>query len=466
MGKILILDDNKKLAHFYARVLKEYDYEVEMSHESNTFLDKFQQFEPEVVLLDILLPNSKLDGIGVLKKIVKKKDTICKVIMLSGAAKREQVAQAMKLGAFTFIEKTGEFSVEKFISEIRQAFLLYKQELNNFHLRQEKENLRKELLQSKPFVGECDEIKRIKDKIEKFAKADVDVLIIGETGTGKEIVAHNLFWKSPQLGRPFIKRNAGEFTDTLVNSELFGHKKGAFTGAFEDHKGCFEQADGGVLFLDEISNLNKDIQAKILRAIENREIRVLGGRIKKVDVRLFFASNKELKDLVRQKKFRKDLFYRLEGNIIKLPPLKDRGNDVVLLMRFFFQKLLEKYNDKTIDVDFRIAQRSLSIYEWPGNVRELEKFCEYLFVMYDNITNEVIANEINTKKRGGSLTNDLADFDQFLTLEDYSFALEEFERLYLKYQLERTDNNISALAKTIGLDRSTVYKKLKKYDLR
>lgn len=466
MGKILILDDNVKLAKFYAKVLEENDYEVKMSHDSDTFLDEFQQFKPQVVLLDILLPNSKLDGIGVLKKILKKKNTICEAIMLSGAAKREQVAQAMKMGAFSFIEKTGEFSIDKFLNEVHQAFLLYQQELNNYKLQQEKENLRQELIQSKPFVGECDAIKRLRDKIEKYAKTDVDILIVGETGTGKEIVAHNLFWNSKQFGRPFIKRNAGEFTDTLVNSELFGHKKGAFTGAFEDHKGCFELADSGVLFLDEISNLNLDTQAKILRAIENREIRILGGRIKKVDVRLFFASNKDLKALVRQKKFRKDLFYRLDGNVIKLPPLKERGNDIVLLMRYFFEKLLEKYNDRIIDVDFRIAQRSLENYEWPGNVRELEKFCEYLFVMYDKITNEVIANEVNSKKRGGGIANEIADFEQFLALENFNSALEEFERIYLKCQLERNDNNITNLSKNIGLDRSTVYKKIRKYNLK
>ncbi|MDY6915265.1 MAG: sigma-54 dependent transcriptional regulator [Candidatus Cloacimonadota bacterium] len=464
MGKILILDDNKKLANFYSKILNEQNYEVEMSHNSNTFLEKHQQFCPDVVLLDILLPNSKLDGIAVLKKL-KREENSCEVIIMSGAAKREQIAEAMKLGAFNFIEKTGEFSIGKFLSEINQAFKFHEQKLNNLKLQQEKENLRKQLISSKPFVGECDAIKRVKEKIKKFAKADVDVLVVGETGTGKEIVAHNLFWNSNKLGAPFIKRNAGEFTETLVNSELFGHKKGSFTGAYEDRKGCFELADGGVLFLDEISNLNMGTQAKILRAIENKEIRIVGGRIVKVDVRLFFASNKDLSKLVRNKKFRKDLYYRLEGNTIELPPLKDRGKDVTLLMRYFFEKLLEKYTDKIIDVDFRISQNSLLSYEWPGNVRELEKLCEYLFVMYDKIDNDVIANEINAKKRG-STASEIYEFEQLLELGDYNLAVNQFEKIYLKSHLEKNDFKITSLAQAIGLDRSTVYKKLKKYHIK
>jgi two-component system nitrogen regulation response regulator NtrX len=288
-------------------------------------------------------------------------------------------------------------------------------------------------------------------------------MITGETGTGKEIVANNIYWKSNRAGKPYIKVNAGGIPETLVDSELFGHKKGAFTGAYSDKKGLFEQADAGVLFLDEIANLSYLTQAKVLRAIEYNEIRVVGGNNKKVDVQFIFACNKNLTELVEENNFREDLYYRLEGNIIHLPPLRERGNDIILLMEYFFNKYSSKH-ESILEVELNKLRDKLHSYNWPGNVRELEKFCEFLLIMYDKIDNNTIKAELDNKKTGSS-QNGFSDISKLLAQNNYITALEGLEKKYLEFQLLKYGNKVSLMAEKIGLDRSTLYKKIKKYNL-
>ena len=463
MGKILILEDNKKLAGYYKTILKEAGYDIELTFNSTDFFYMYSDFEPDILILDIKLNNSELNGLEVFEKLIKQKRLFSKVIILSGEATRMQVAKAMKLGAYTFIEKTGEFNSDKFLSDIQQAMNLKLQEESNLYLRKEKDTLRDQLINIFPLIGNSVPMKKVNKLIDKFSGADVDIMIIGETGTGKEIVANNIYWKSNRAGKPYIKVNGGGIPETLVDSELFGHKRGAFTGAYSDKKGFFEQADTGVLFLDEIANLSYLTQAKILRAIEYNEIRIVGGNNKKVDVRFIFACNKNLTELVEENKFREDLYYRLEGNIIHLPPLRERGNDIKLLMEYFFNKYSSKH-ESILKIDLNRLSDKLHSYNWPGNVRELEKFSEYLLIMHDEIDNNTILAELDNKKTGYS-QNGFSDISKLLTGDNYIAALEGLEKKYLEFQLLKYDNKVSVMAEKIGLDRSTLYKKIKKYNL-
>ena len=259
-----------------------------------------------------------------------------------------------------------------------------------------------------------------------------------------------------------MKVNASCIPESLVDSELFGHKKGSFTGAINDKKGFFEQANNGILFLDEISNLDYNIQAKLLRAIEYKEIRIVGGKSKDVDVRFIFASNKNLNTLIKNNKFRDDLFYRLEGNIIYIPPLREREDDILLIMKYFFGILSSKYKTK---LDFSLAdiRKPLLSYDWPGNVRELQKFCEYVSIMYHTINNSIIMEELNNKHSNIEINH--RDSENIFSISDYTSACDNFSKKYILFHLEKNNRKISLTAQKLGIDRSTLYKKLKKLHL-
>jgi len=382
MKNILILEDNEKLANYYSKLVQEAGFAIRYTSNSTEFFREIEKFVPSVILLDIKLNNSRLSGLEVFEKLVKGGKSNSKVIVLSGEATRGEIAYAMKLGAYTFIEKTGEFNVDKFLSDVRTAYQLKKQEEKTEQLVMEKKNLTRSFLNQYPFIGESKKIREVKKQIRRLAEAGVDVMILGDTGTGKEVVAHHLYWLSRRSGKPFVKINAGGLPSDIVDSELFGHRKGSFTDAYYDKKGFFEQANGGYLFLDEISSVTLPIQAKILRAIENKEIRVIGGEQIKVDVKLIFASNKNFKVLINDELFRKDLYFRIAKNVIYLPPLVEREEDIVVLADYFCTKHNAEYK-RVVSFDFNALKSKLLSYHWPGNVRELSSFCEDLFIRYN-----------------------------------------------------------------------------------
>ena len=458
--KILILEDNEKLATYYSKLLKEADFEVAHVQNSTAFLNKYPEFQPSVILLDIKLNNSKLNGLQVFEELVKRNKCDAKVIVLSGEATRSEIAHAMKLGAHTFIEKTGDFNVDKFLSDVRAANQLREQEEIAKELLQEKRNLTRSFLEQYPFIGESRKIKELKKEILRYAQVEVDVLILGDTGTGKEVVGNHLYWHSKRAGKPFVKMNAGGLPESLVDSELFGHKKGSFTDALYDKKGYFEQADGGYLFLDEIASITLPIQAKILRAIENKEIRVIGGTSKKVDIKLMFASNKNIKRLVKEKEMREDLYYRIARNVIHVPPLYERENDIILLLDYFFTKHSKEFG-AFLDFDLYKIKDKLFQYSWPGNVRELSSFCENLLIRYNVIDNDVIVEEINNKISGKFYKDDNSLF-KLLQQKKLSDGLDAFEKKYLQYHLAMNDGNMNRTAEKIGIERTTLYRKLKK----
>ncbi len=463
MNKILILEDNPDLLEFYSDLMKKADFQVVTSSNSDDFFDKYKRFHPDLLILDIKLNNSRLSGLEVFERLKKENNFQAQVIILSGEASRLEVAESMKLGAYTFIEKSSNFNSYKFLNEVKQALKFKEQQDITSSLNRDKENLRRGMISETPLIGKSAAMMKVKERISRFSKSNVDVLIQGETGTGKDIAAKQIYLQSERLGKPYVVVNSGGMPETLIDSELFGHKKGSFTGAYSDKMGFFEQASGGVLFLDEISNINLNVQAKILRAIEKKEIRIVGGLTKNVDVRLIFASNKNLQNMVKENTFREDLFYRLDGYIINLPPLRDRGDDIMILFKYFCEKFRNEHTC-FLDIDPDKLKPELTSYPWLGNVRELQKFCEYLTVIYDQVDNDTVIREMKQKK-AGERSSSIVMFSKMLANSNYTQATENFEKTYLQYHLRQNNNKVSRVAKLLKVNRSTIYQKISKYGI-
>ncbi|MFC2152642.1 sigma-54-dependent transcriptional regulator, partial [Bacteroidota bacterium] len=403
-------------------------------------------------------------GLGVFEKLKESSFFHAKVIVITGNATRVQSVKAIQLGAYAFIDKQINFDKNSFVLNVKQAINLKKQEDYNRTLELENKQLRESSMPLIPFIGDSSSIKKVKGFIEKYGPTDINVLIEGETGTGKEIVANHLFWKSKRTEKPFITINSSAIPENLIESELFGYKKGAFTEASKDKIGYIEKANKGTVFLDEISNLNYTAQAKILRTLEYNEIQILGGDIKKVDTRFIIGTNKNLFELIEQEKFRDDLYYRMEGNKIILPPLRERGQDIVLLMNFFFDKYKTKYKI-TINAEIENIQNKLLEYRWPGNIRELKNFCENLVITNNHLTEDIIISEINNKLTGKQSKKADKNLQFLFDINEFSDSVQSYEEQYIKFHLEKNKWKIKETAEAIGIEKSTLYKKLKKYGI-
>lgn len=311
-GKVLILEDDVILAEQIAKVMTRYSYEVLVTTNSDQFFDELRVFQPDVILLDVFLVGSRLNGIQVLKHLKTNMDLNYKVIVISGEVSSTQITEIRELGAYHFTEKGSAFSTNQLLLHIENAITLKHQEEEHIGLQIEYINLKKQFTRSFPFIGECSAIKKVREQVARLASVDEDLFIVGETGTGKEVAANYYYINTHRFGKPFHTVNCSALTESLIESELFGHVKGSFTSADRTKTGFFEECSNGLLFLDEVTNLSPVAQSKILRAIENKEIQVVGGNLKKVDTRLIFATNASLEQLADQAKFRKDLFYRIE----------------------------------------------------------------------------------------------------------------------------------------------------------
>lgn len=457
---IIVCEDNHELGRFYKKLLDHENYLVTTCATSEEFELVYSKKKPHVVIMDLRLAGSEKDGLQLMDEVINSQPHRPKVVVISGEATRSEVAQAMQLGAYTFIEKSGTFNKAKFLADVRAAIQLKLHEDENLQLRCTDKKLRHSLLSLNPFIGESRGIQRVKKLVTTLAQADVDIMVTGETGTGKEIIANHIVYQSSRAGGPFIKVNAGGFPETLVDSELFGHTKGAFTDAHSDKKGCFEKAHKGYLFLDEIANLNLAVQAKILRAIEYREINVVGGPVRKVDVRFIFASNKNLYEMADHGQFREDLYYRLEKHEIHLPPLRDRGADIALLMDYFFKQGIKKH-ECVLHYELSKICSELHTYPWPGNVRELGGFCENLLIRYNFVDNEVILDELEHKKMGVKNKRDESLLDM-IKADSLADATSNFERKFLLYHLQHQNYQITRTSEAIGVERTTLYKKMKR----
>lgn len=371
MAKILVIEDEPAIRRVLKKILSEENntYMVEEAEDGLIGMEKIKEEDYDLVLCDIKMP--KMDGIEVLEGIQKIKPEI-PVIMISGHGDLDTAVNSMRIGAFDYISKPPDLN--RLLNTVRNA-------LDRKELVVENTRLKKKVGKNYEMVGDSPEITRIKEIIEKVAPTDARVLITGPNGTGKELVAHWLHQKSQRSGGPMIEVNCAAIPSELIESELFGHVKGAFTSAVKDRAGKFEAANGGTIFLDEIGDMSLSAQAKVLRALqENKISRVGSDKDIKVDVRVVAATNKDLKNEIEEKKFREDLFHRLAVILIQVPPLNERRDDIPELVEFFNDKITEEQGSNKKEFT-QGAINLLKKYDWTGNIRELRNVVERLIIL-------------------------------------------------------------------------------------
>ncbi|MEM7161419.1 MAG: sigma-54 dependent transcriptional regulator [Bacteroidota bacterium] len=371
MADILIIDDEKSIRTTLKEILEYEKYNVDEAEDGTVGLSKMDKKKYDIVLCDIKMP--KMDGMEVLTKI-QEKGIDSPVVMISGHGNVESAVESLKKGAFDFIQKP--LDLNRILVTIRNAM---DQSVLVEETKVLKRKINKQL--SANIIGESDAIMKIKDMIDKVAPSDARVLITGGNGSGKELVARQLHEKSERCKAPFVEVNCAAIPSELIESELFGHEKGAFTSAIKQRKGKFEQADGGTLFLDEIGDMSASAQAKVLRALqENKITRVGGDKEIKVNVRVLAATNKDLKKEIAENNFREDLYHRLGVILIHVPGLNDRKEDIPLLADFFLEKIAEEYGQPQKSISKK-ALSELQKFDWTGNIRELRNVIERLVIL-------------------------------------------------------------------------------------
>ncbi len=443
-GKILVIDDEKNIQKALRGILTDEGYSVAAASSGEEGLQMVEAENFEAVLLDIWLPG--IDGLQVLRGI-KKGFPDVPVIMISGHGTISTAVEAVKEGAFDFFEKP--LSMERVIITVDRA--IYQKRL----LRENEELKRK--VQLKPvLVGKSDAILDVKSKIDSAAPTDAAVLISGENGTGKEVAARMIHDKSKRKNGPFIAVNCAAVPEGLIESELFGHERGAFTGAVKKKVGKVEMANGGTLFLDEIGDMSPSMQAKLLRFLEEKEIDRVGSNRKiPVDVRIICATNKDLQREISDNRFREDLYFRINVIPMNIPPLRKRKEDISSLVDHFLKITASEQGRAGKSITYEAIER-LMVYDWPGNVRELRNFVERLLIMAAE--DKIDENDVEDAL-GFSSAHLSSDYDGYPDL--YREALSLFERDFILMKLKENDMNISKTAVKIGLDRSSIHRKLK-----
>ena len=445
-GKILVVDDNAGIRNALKILLPMYFSEVEAISSPSTLVSSLESFRPDVVLLDmnfntsINTGNEGLYWAGEIKKMVPEVE----VVLFTAYADIALAVEGMKRGAFDFIVKP--WDNDKLIEVLTAA-----RDKARKAMKRDARSEQAMTAESQMFWGSSRPMEAIRKTLDKIAPTDATVLITGENGTGKDVLAREIHTHSLRSGKPMVAVDAGAITETLFESELFGHVKGAFTDAHTDHVGKFEQADGGTLFLDEIGNIPLHLQAKLLRAIQNRSIvRVGGNEAKPINIRLICATNMDLEQLVREGRFREDLYYRINTVHIALPALRERKEDIVPLAQMFLERFAEKYHRPLTGIA-PDAAAMLTEGRWSGNIRELQNCIEKAVILSDG--NELTAKDIQLEQAAKAVGT---------TIKAVSDA--EEERL-VRQAMDRTNGNISAAAKMLGVSRPTLYAKLKKYGL-
>ncbi len=448
---VLVVDDEESILFSIEGVLSDEGFEVVCAKSGEEALNIMQESIPDVVLLDILMPDG-IDGIETLVKI-KQRYPLLPVIMMSGHGTIETAVKATKLGAYDFIEKP--ISLDKLILCINNAIehLRLRQEIN---LIKEKEESRYKI------IGHSKAIKDLIDQIRMVAPTDACVLITGENGTGKELVAHNIHWFSKRSSKPMVEINCAAIPDELIETELFGYEKGAFTGANSMKKGKFDLAHHGTIFLDEIGDMSLKAQSKILRILQEKRFERVGGSSPiEVDVRVVAATNKNLEEEIKKGRFREDLYFRLNVVPIRVPPLRERIEDIPDLINWFVKEFSISTNLEP-KIFSEQAVEMLKEYPWPGNVRELKNLVERLIIMTpeDTIEPRHIPAPYNREKE-----KDEEELDQLFKLGSLKEAKNEFEKLFIANKLKEFRGNISQTAEAINVERSYLHKKIKMYGI-
>jgi two-component system, NtrC family, nitrogen regulation response regulator NtrX len=443
---VLVIDDEAGI-RMTLRMILEYDgYDVEEAEDGKTGLQKIQELQPDVAILDVKLP--KLDGLEVLERLAAA-GPMPPILVISGHGTIQTAVRATQMGAYDFLEKPLE--KDRILLSVRNA-------LQHLELARENRMLRQEVGKKYQFVGSSPAIREVLEQVERAAPAMATVLVTGESGTGKELIARLIHDKSRRAGKPFIQVNCAAIPEELIENELFGHVKGAYTGASEIQVGHFEQADGGTIFLDEIADMSFKTQAKVLRVLQEREFQRVGSsKLLTTDVRVIAATNKDLKSAIAQGTFREDLYFRLNVILLHVPPLRDRLEDIPALVEYFATRFCQEngLRPKRFSEE---ALRSLQRYHWPGNIRELRNTVERTVIMKDKDlidATDLPAAEFRRSEEPELDTN-------YKTLREFKdFA----ERMFLIKKLNEFDWNIKRTAEEIDTQRSNLYKKLEQYKL-
>lgn len=443
-NRLLIVEDEDTLRFSLNKSLTKNGYEVEEAACGNDAFQLMENQDFDLVLLDIRLP--EMNGLEILEKI-KLSHPQLPIIMMTAYGDVEVAVRAMKLGAYDYINKPF------MLDEIR---LVIQKALETHSLKQEVAYLRKRERTQHPtptFLGNSVQIQNVRNMVNMISQTPrTAVLIQGESGTGKEVIANLIHYQSQRANMPLIKIDCSTIPETLLDTELFGHKKGTFTDAKEDHKGLFEQANGGTVFLDEIGEMKLLLQPKLLQVLETQTIRRVGDcRDIKIDVRVIAATNRSLEQMIQEKTFREDLYYRLKVMLIKMPPLRERKEDILPLAYHFLEGFNREFK-KTVKEFNHEAQKMISNYYWPGNVRELKNCMERAVIISDSvITPQHLLLE---QKLPASTINQASDL-----------SLESIEEQHIRHVLEKVEGNKSQAAKLLQISRSTLWQKLKKYGL-
>ncbi|NNE69274.1 MAG: sigma-54-dependent Fis family transcriptional regulator [Rhodothermales bacterium] len=444
MPSILVVDDEAAIRRTLREILEYEDFAVDEAVDGNDALEKAKASRYDLILLDVKMP--KMDGLEVLSRIASDQPEV-PVIMISGHGTVETAVEATKLGAYDFIEKP---------PDLNRLLLTIRNGLDRGQLENENRRMRQAIVERHetgitPILGDSSAIGRIKETLERVAPTEARVLITGEAGTGKELVAKWIHRLSARRDGPLVEVNCAAIPSELIESELFGHEKGAFTGATKQRIGKFEQAHGGTLFLDEIGDMSLSAQAKVLRALqENRITRVGGDRSLPVDVRVVAATNKNLLDQIDQHEFREDLYHRLSVILIHVPPLRERRGDVPIITRHIAEQIARRNGLEPRP--FSDAALSLmSRFDWRGNVRELYNVVERLTILADG--DEIGTGDVDRYVRpGGGGSNPMAGLlDRY---EQFSDFRDQAEKLFIERKLVQFDWNISKTAEAIGIQRS------------
>ncbi len=450
---ILIVDDDEVIRATLSDVFRKKDYEVFAVGSGEEVLSTIKKNIVDLILLDMRLPD--VDGLEVLKRI-KEFDTEILVIIMTAYSDVETAVTAMKSGAYHYINKPFELEELKLLVEKGLETKSLINEVRRLHRQQ------KEVARNSHLYGVSPQIEYVRELIEMISKTNkTSVLIQGESGTGKELAANAIHYNSSRSHKPLMKINCSAIPDTLLESELFGYEKGAFTDAKNTKKGLFELADGGTIFLDEIGDMKPFLQSKILRVLENQTfMRVGGEREIKVDVRIIAATNKDLERLVREGQFRKDLYYRLKVMVVEMPPLRDRVEDILLLSNLFIEEINRELG-KNLKGLSEEAKKLMCQYHWPGNVRELRNVIERGMILADQefITPKHLPFEIrqSIREEKEDLNKDLNELDDL--------SLEGAEKAHLSRVLSRFDWNKSKASKVLGISRATLRAKIRQYQL-
>lgn len=449
MANLLLIDDEKSIRKTLKEILEYEGYTVDEAGDGAEGLRMIQEGDYDIVLCDIKMP--KMDGMDVLEKAQITNPDV-PFIMISGHGTLETAVEAVKKGAFDYVAKPPDLN--RLLITIRNA-------LDKSNLITETKVLKRKVSKTREIIGDSPAIMKIKETIDRVAPTDARVLITGDNGTGKELVARWIHERSNRAAGPLVEVNCAAIPSELIESELFGHEKGAFTSAIKQRIGKFEQANGGTLFLDEIGDMSQSAQAKVLRALqENRITRVGGDKEISVDVRVVAATNKDLIKEVESNNFRLDLYHRLSVILIHVPSLNDRKDDIPLLAERFVKEICEDYGVPKKVVTPK-AMMEIQNINFTGNIRELRNVIERLVILSDQkITEEDVLNYAQSPKSGGSPKDLYERFEKFQDFKDF------VEKEFILHRLNKNNWNVSKTAEELDIQRSHLYNKIEKYNLK